>query len=491
MDSPLYVPSKWGSEFHALTCWEALGAGSAGPGKTEVLIHEPDQQVVVEHQRCSLDKKHPHYHPWGTSTGWALYLRRELTMLDQTMARANRAYITMDPGYSFNQQKKTGTFSSGYKIQFGHCANPDDWQAYFSNEYTLILFDELTQFEEEQYENITARLRSTDPVLSQMLKIRSMSNPFFRREGVSGVKDPFWVRRRFVEPARQGRVRLTYKVTLPSGKVIERDRIYLPAKLQDNPDKTFVDQYYATLASKPDHIRKALLEGDWYFVAGAFFSDDFDPKRHVVRPFSIPRHWRRFRSMDWGFQTQGVVGWFAIDDDGKLVCYREFSFKKMHPREVAERIREHEEREGIKWRGGRSPVPGVADTQLWEMRGDTGKSKAEEFAELGVSWRGADKRSRARNAERVLNRLRAWEKNDPVPGLVFFETCKKCVQTIPSIMPDDNDPESPAKGGEDHWLDMVMYACAYASRDENIPHHAESDDEDYKPVPSGTWGYGY
>ena len=45
------------------------------------------------------------------------------------------------------------------------------------NAQTAIYFDELTAFNEEQYDQITTRLRSSDAVLGTMLKVRSMSNP--------------------------------------------------------------------------------------------------------------------------------------------------------------------------------------------------------------------------------------------------------------------------------------------------------------------------
>jgi hypothetical protein len=42
---------------------------------------------------------------------------------------------------------------------------------------------------------------------------------------------------------------------------------------------------------------RAMREGDWNVVEGAYF-DCWSSFRHVLRPFAIPPHWMRFRSMD-------------------------------------------------------------------------------------------------------------------------------------------------------------------------------------------------
>src|SRR5262249_37958973 len=67
---------------------------------------------------------------------------------------------------------------------------------------------------------------------------------------------------------------------------------------------------------------------------GAFF-DCWSAKRHVVKPFEVPKEWMRFRSMDWGSAVPFSVGWWAVVQDdfttdgvvlprGCLVRYREY-----------------------------------------------------------------------------------------------------------------------------------------------------------------------
>lgn len=478
-DEVLYKPSKWGSEFHALKVREALGAGSAGPGKSMVLLMDPMQQAIVEHQRA-LDPKHPHKIKMGRSQGWALHLRRHFPMLQQTIVRAKLIFPSIDPKVRWIDDDHMFVFESGFRYQFGHCQNRDDWEQYQSNQYTWIGYDELVQFEEEQYHQINARLRSGDPVLKKMLAIRAMSNPFAKREGNINVviRNPHWVRERFVDPAPEGRVILEKEITLRNGKRKKRQRIYLPAKLWDNPDPAFVEGYEEELRDKPAHIREAMLEGNWYVNVGSFFGEEWDSNVHVRKPFVIPSDWKRFRALDWGYKTNGVCLWLALDNDNTLIVEHEFSFKNMDAKTVAKRIKEREKRCGL-WHKGRSAITGVADTQLWEKRGDVGLSKAAEMAKVGVHWKPADKRSRVRNAERVMERLTDHEGGLSIPGLVFFKNCRKTVETVPQIQIDPDDPECPAKGGKDHWYDALSYACAYASRGgDGVPAPKYVTDED-------------
>lgn len=489
----IYTPSKWGQEYHNLSHDEALGGGSAGPGKTQVLLTEPFAQIFAEHQRID-NRKHPHPIGRGESTGYALYIRRTFSMLEKTIDRFSLLIKKVDPGAKYNQVTHTFKCTSGYQVRFGHCKDPGDWMIYQGDEPTLLLVDELTQMLEEQYNQLKARVRSTDPVLRKMLKTRCMSNPVMDRTGMEGVSvdDPFWVRKRFIDPAPQGRVTLTENIKLSSGKVIKKTRVFLPAKLSDNPDPLFAEQYEAQLRTLKPHIRKALLDGDWYTQVGSFFADVWEKEVHVVKPFSIPKDWLRFRSMDWGFKAPGCVHWWAMDPDGNLYCEYELNFKGMTATQVAERIAEREKLYGL-FKNKRSLISGPADTQLWENRGSSAMSMAAEMGRVGIPWTKADKTSRARNAGLLTKRLMDHQGQTKQPGIVFFSNCVKAIQTIPALQAQPGDPEMPQDGGDDHAFDSVAYACAHASKGRAgitmVKRETQDDDIDDTPQ-RGRLGYG-
>lgn len=479
----LYKPSEWQRRYHATTAMginEVLGAGSAGPGKTVALTNDCNDQIIVEHERCE-NKRHKHHIQWGASKGWALHLRRTRLNLEQTIALARSIFTSLDPGAQWNEQKSTWTFSSGFKYQFGHCKDPNDWESFSSYNLSALFFDELTEFNEEQYDQICRRVRSSDPVLKLMLKIRSMSNPLMRRTIASDfvVNDPNWVRRRFVDAAPEGNVVFKRKLVRRDGSVGWHKWLYMPAKLQDNPDKEFVQQYELNLLNSPPHIRAALLEGDWYVTAGSFFAPYWNKSLHVCEPFKVPGDWRFFRSMDWGFKAPGVIHWWALDDDNTLYCIKELKFQGKTDAEVAAMVQAVEITLDL-WDEKRdeSRITGVADTQLWEQRGDSGKNKAEVFRERGVPWRPADKKSKATNAGHLIKRLVDHDMGTKTPGIVFFNTCKYIIAVLPAIQTSVHSSEEPADGGEDHPMDSTLYAAAFASKGKGaIPPKREPKDE--------------
>ncbi len=478
----IYAPSPWGKEFHALKTHEGFGGGSAGPGKSLVLLRDPDEQIVVEHARCVAGDIH-----WGHSSGWALHVRREFPRLEQTIHRSKLMFPQLDPGAKYDEQRHMWRFSSGYKFQFGHLKDNDSYLNYRSNEYTHLGIDEIGEIEHKDvYDELSLRVRSVDPVLQRMLKVRSMSNPF-----------PNWVRDYFVDPAPHGRVILVKKIHMEDGSIEERTRIFLPARLRDNPDAIFRRQYEASLRDRPAHIRASLLNGDWYVVAGAFFSEEWDPDRCVVKPFRIPAGWRKFRSGDWGYKEECVILWWAVDPEGNMICYRELTLngrkakKRYDAIDVADKIKEVEIKAG-EWNVTRncSRLNGWMDTQLWEERGHRGPTMADDMAARGVYWQKATK-GRAQAAQQFIKRLNERGVNGE-PGIMFFENVRGCITTIPAIGTDQAEPEKPAEGGPDHWWAAVSYAVSAnpLPTDEKSIHVVDDDWPD-EPRPSDWGEYGY
>lgn len=496
----VYIPSPWGNTYHHVTdngvvIDEILGGGSAGPGKTVVLFRDPLFQMQREHQRCLLPRDHPHYIRWGESSGYALLLRRTTPMIEELWKMSFIIFPKWDPKAEPEARTMTWRFQSGYRYQFGHCNDVDDWMRYAGNAKTWIGYDELNQFEESQYENINMWLRTSDPVLMHDLRIRSASNPVFTKpkgENIS-VRDPNWVRRVFVDPHPAGNVIIREQKTY-NGQTYTTRRLYLSARLTDNPDKAFQESYMRRLVKRPKHIQRALIEADWYVTPGGYFEKVWDPDIHVVDPFEVPLDWPRWRAMDWGYKTMGVVLWFAMDPDGNIYCIRELTFSEMTVSQVCEQIERIETAMGM-WYAGRSMLSGVADTQIWEKRGDDGITKVEAFRRKGIVWQYATK-ERIDNAQAISSRLADHRNRATLPGLMIFRSCMRTIQYFPNILAEPDNPEMPMKGGMDHHFETMGYGVRYGERGASaIPHHdaarAAIDDRDYDDsAERGSDGYG-
>lgn len=489
----IYQPSAVQQEAHLCDARELLYGGTAGCGKTVFMLHDPIQtQLYGEIERWESARA---VGGRFKSKGHALYLRREFPMLQQVLSELLDVAHRIDPKVHWDAESKTFTFQCGFKYQLGHVQREEDWRIYDSNNYTWIGFDEAIQFMERQYIMICTRVRTTDSVLMRKLRIRLASNP-------DAPADGQWVKKRFVDPAPEGRKLLVEPIKMTDGSIEERTRVYIPARLSDNPNEQYRRDYEASLRQLPHHVMLARLGGDWNVVADAFFAWEWKPEVHMVKPFEIPKHWTRFRSGDWGYKKACPIYWWVLTPDGDLIAYREVTFNHEVPESkrkdvqlVALAIRKIEIAAG-EWDMKRdcSKLTGPMDTQMWSQSGTIGPSMDETMAAHGVYWEKCTKDRVASTAE-FIRRLRDIPtKPGTRPGITFFDTCRHAARTIPTIQTDKNNMEAPAEGGNDHWLNAIQYAVMYrAARPEQVEAPEKNieefdDEENDVPVPTKAGG---
>ena len=82
------------------------------------------------------------------------------------------------------------------------------------------------------------------------------------------------------------------------------------------------DGYDVSLDSLTGVMRQRLRDGLWCSAEGAVYPE-FSREIHVIDPFEIPKEWRRFRSIDFGFTNPFVCQWWALDNDDRAYLYRE------------------------------------------------------------------------------------------------------------------------------------------------------------------------
>lgn len=421
--------------------FEVFYGGARGGGKTDGMIGDWLQHSAMYGE-----------HAVG------IFVRRNRTQLSEVIARTKQLFNKL--GAKYNETKSEWVMPGGARLRFVYLERVADAENYQGHSYTRVYIEEVTNFPSPKaIDLLRATLRSAVGVPVGM---RLTGNP--------GGPGHSWVKQRYIDPAPQGFKVITYtdSVVLPDSTIVEvnLERVFIPSKLKDNPkllysQPTYVLQLRQTGSAE---LVRAWLEGDWNSVQGAYFSD-FQYEKHVLGAgflAEIPRHWTRFRAMDWGSAKPFSVGWYAVSDgalglpSGAMIKYREFygwngkpnEGLKMSAAAVARAIMAFDREDQDK---GLSISYGLADPSIFAE--DGGPSIAEMMLGEKCQWARADNK-RIPGWEQMHTRFQA----DP-PLLYFLETCEHTIRTLQLVGHDDTKPEDLDSEAEDHALDETRYAC--------------------------------
>jgi hypothetical protein len=391
----------------------------------------------------------------------AVMFRRTTVSSADAIERSKQIYGAL--GGRFNETKHSWRMPHGGRVGFGYLDSVEDAMEYQGRNLTDAWIEEAGQY------------LSPDPILRLFGVLRSSAGVPTQLvlTGNPGGPGQGWIRERYamVPFPRLGHV-LTR--SLPDGS---RHKVaVIPSRLADNQLLMHADPTYAQRLMMVGNAKlvSAWLDGDWNAIEGAFF-DEWDEKRHVVKPFAVPAGWLRFRAMDWGSASPFSVGWWAVCGDdyrcedgrliprGALVRYREWygasqpgSGLKLSAEEVGRGIKQREQGEAIAY--------GVLDPSAFAESG--GPSIAEMMRRIdgnsGPRFRPADNsRVGARGAMSGWMALRSRLKGnaDGHPMLFVFSTSTALIRTLPLLQHDPARPEDLDTQMEDHAADEARYAC--------------------------------
>jgi len=431
--------------FVASDVFEVVYGGARGGGKTDAALGD----FALHASRFG-------------AAAQGLLARRTRVALEPTIERARQIYGP--EGATWVESRSSFSWPSGAVIYFRYLDRDADADLYQGHAYTRVYVEELTQFPDPRaVDKLKATLRSAAGV---PCGFRATCNP-----GGAGHN---WVKARYIDAGANQIV--TERFVNPfDGSSLELARLFIPARLADNPRLLANDPgYVARLQlSGSAALVKAWLEGDWNIIEGAFF--DAWSARNIVTPFSAPAFWLRFRSFDWGFAAPFSVGWWTVASDdwpipggpipggaiprGAMIRYREWYGRRarsgegmrLTAEEVAAGIAEREHGEKIAY--------GVADPSIF--RQDGGPSIGERMRRMGLNWRPADNTRVGR-----AGALSGWDQmrariggGDEGPMLYVFETCRDFIRTVPTLQHDAARLEDLDTASEDHIADETRYAC--------------------------------
>jgi hypothetical protein len=405
-----------------------------------------------------------------------LIVRKSREQLRETFERARRLFVPL----GFHFAGHICTSPQGARLRFAYLERDADAENYQGDNNTRVYIEELTNF------------ANPAPVMKLMATLRSTKGvPVgFRATGNPGGPGHGWVKKRYIEPARQGWKVIPEPFTNPwTGETVTKERIFIPGKITDH--NLLGPEYIANLqmSGSPELVR-AWLEGDWDVVAGAYFPE-FSRGRHVIEPTAFPKEWRRFTASDWGSSRPFWTGWFVIVQKemkvrtvtgrpvvllpGALVCYREWYGEdpQREGQNIGLKLPVEEWARGVLERSGREDVAyDVADRSIFSE--DGGPSLAERAGKVVVK----EKKLRLRPADKqrlpgwnqVRARLRGDLPDEKAPPMLFFTMgCPAAVRTLASLQHDDVESkfEDADTEGEDHPPDGIRYGCM--SRPRKLP----------------------
>jgi PBSX family phage terminase large subunit len=249
---------------------------------TEVLIEGP---AGTGKSRAVLEKMHLCANKYAGMRGLIVRKTRAsctqsiLSLFEQHVVEENSPILK---GAS-RETRTHYTYPNGSELVVCGMDNPD---RIMSAEYDMAAVFEATELTEDEYERIRTRLRGHAMPYQQII---ADCNP--RGPG-------HWLNRRAL-----------------AGKSVR-----MCSRHADNPSCT--ESYLATLASLTGVLRERFYLGKWVAAEGTVYPS-FDRRLHVVPAFEIPKTWRRFRAVDFGFTNPFVCQWWACDPDGRLYLYRE------------------------------------------------------------------------------------------------------------------------------------------------------------------------
>ena len=433
-----YTPNPRQALFHASPADEIIYGGAKGGGKSCAL--------VMEALAYGLENR-----------GATIYLFRET--YDDLEANLIKEWKERVPKelYGYSETKRIATLTTGSKVYFRYMESVADAEGYDGRSIDFIGVDELTKHEEAAIQILLSCMRSPKGFKPKFVGTCNPGNIGHR-----------WVKQRYIVATNYGKRAVTDPVT---GSVIQ----FIPAKVYDNFAIMDNDpNYVRRLENLPEKKRLAYLHGDWDIYEGQAF-EEFSREIHVVEPFPIPPDWKCWRSADNGYTDPFAWYWFAVDYEGTIYIYREFTRDRKDPKviysEQAKKVVELSSYRKLTEKG-LLEVPesigfSVVGHDAWSSHplaerksgSSKGKTIIDYYSEGGLTDCIPcinDRRLRKATWHEYLRPYKGPD-GELTAKLKIFSTCEMLVETLPMQIEDEKDAEKVAETDIDHWYDGAGY----------------------------------
>lgn len=444
-----YTPQPRQVVFHTCGADVVLYGGAAGGGKS--------MAILAEAYACARE----------TPGSYGILMRRSFPELERSLILKSRQMFPRGV-CKYNEMTHRWSIrpSAGGEdsfLDFGYARNRREAEElYKSAEFTFLGIDEATLLDWETVAFLMSRSRTS--IKGARPRIVMCSNP--------GGIGHFWARQYFgINDPRYPPE--TIFIPTPTDEDPEPlARCFIPAKLADNPALVQNDpKYRQKLMLLPPAQRKMLLEGDWNTIEGRFFTEFIS--KHIITPESVldaqgqmPKHWKYYRTVDYGYTDPFCCLWFGVAPDGHIYCYRELYVRGLRDKEQAELIAAH----------SYETVEYTTCDPSMKNRNASGVSPYENYISTAGIAMVPSSNDRIMGWMACRNMLALH--SDGTPILRFFSTCKKIIGEIQDAVHDESGKridDINIHSRRDHALDSWRY---YAVSRPMVP--AEPTEDPYR-----------
>lgn len=467
--------------FLSSPAYEVLFGGSAGGGKSWALMVDA---LGLQYQpligKCAYEI--PGYR--------AFIFRRTKNRFGNLIDKAKKLYYTLGARFILSRTGEPGSFfefPSGAKIFFCEMERVSDKEKYQGYEIHYAGFDELGEFEFEQYIYIFSRVRCDIPGLTT--RIRGTCNPL----GV-GLR---WLKERFIKGSEKYRI-YSYLppkedenadkdfkgVAVPHGTEKSITRQFIPGFLHENKKLVQEDPNYENnIRAMGSRYVRALLHGDWDAFGGNMFNK-LSRDIHYIKPFDIPDDWSMTISMDYGNVTCAHILRKNPANKFVYITHEWTEFNQSTSHKISSFYKFLNASGVLDWaKRTNNRVTVKADTNMFGTQNELEEkvSPADKFNAFfkpyNVVFVPVSKKSPNHKNFRVfcvdeVSDAIDWKTNDKgqylrVPRLYFFAgRCEKLFESLFELQADENNPEDIADTDNDHWFDSMKYGLISIRKNE-------------------------
>jgi PBSX family phage terminase large subunit len=278
LPAPLETQKPFRPYGHALTVMlskdpEILFEGPAGTGKSRAVLEKIN---LVAHRYPGMR---------------GLICRKTRKSITQSVqVTFETKVLTSQPPVRLHRQDQEYRYPNGSRIVVAGMNDPEKIK---STEYDFIYVNEGTEVSQDEYEILTTRNRNGVMPYQQIIVDANPDAP------------KHWLNLRADTSAM----------------------VRLLSKHEDNPSIT--EAYLSKLDQLTGVRYKRLRLGLWVAAEGMVY-ENWDHDQHVVKSnFHIPRAWKRWIAVDFGYTNPFVSQWWAQDpESGALYLYREIYHTK-------------------------------------------------------------------------------------------------------------------------------------------------------------------